>query len=359
MKRKMRIILRTLFLVFGVGMAVTVNVSAKENKGLQIKSYKHAEIRADLKKADKDKNGYISDKELRKVTEIYISDSNECIGEKKVIDLKGVGKLKYLKILGIDSEGKKATIKNINEMYKLKGLEELYLWGIKNKKIDLRHFKKLEKAQIYYSRMKTIQFSNPKLKILDIFNIPIRSLEISDSKKIKELSLTCYQLKKINLRKCTALTKLQICSQKLEKLDIRKNTKLKFLKYYNVKKVSSLKYNKKIKTLYVYNAPMPDIQENTQLKDIWFFNVEGEKLTLNSGYQNLKDVRLYECKFDIIRINGCPKLAGIAISDNTPISKLEICKCSNLKTVDIYNTIINEMVYEENKRIYPVLQTNY
>ena len=106
-------------MVLSILLAAPQSVSAKTKQGINIKTTFSKAMGEEMsrQKYDKDQNGYLSKKEIRKIQYIGYTNTD---GK---INLQGISKLKYIKTL--DLEAKYLT--NLKEIKKLGRLKKLKL----------------------------------------------------------------------------------------------------------------------------------------------------------------------------------------------------------------------------------------
>lgn len=344
MKKLTKNIIVTLGITLAVVIFASSNIVYGKTNRVKIDSFKDKYIKASLEKRDKDNDGYLNKKELKKVTSLDLES------ESAPINLKGIGKLKYLKSLTINNCCPK-RVKNIKAIYNLSNLEELNLSSCRLKKgteLNLCDLENLKSLTLYVTGLKYLDLTdNKKLEKLS-FGSKIDSLDLRKNKNLKELFISGNDnLKTINLKK----------NKKLEKLTLMK-----------IDSKYSLKHNKELKVLNIDNAKMPDISKNTKLEELDLFYPTNEQITIGEGNKNLKeidiclgynplDVTVDGCKnleklhlwgsgvFKNVKITNCGKIKDITLSQCT----IENLECDIVQDVELYWVNITYEEIEESK----------
>lgn len=303
------------------------SVAAKE-KRIKIKSFPDKYLREELQKSDKNSDGFLNQKELRKVTSMDLeSDSAP-------INLKGIGKLKYLKKFNISNCCPQNVI-NVKEIYKLYNLESLSLSSCEFKgklKLNLKSLK--------------------KLKELTLYSGDIKSVKISKNKNLESLILA-ENISDIDLTKNKKLKYLSICgNKKMRKVNLKKNVKIQELELFSIESKYSLKFNKELKRLYVDKTKLPDISKNAKLKSLNCFYAENERISINKGNRSLENVDIClgnkAVKFSI---KGCKKLKKLELWGSGKLDEVKISNCGKIKaftlcdcTVDKYESDVTQYI---------------
>ncbi len=174
-------------------------------------------------KVDEDGDGYLSQKEMDDVTELYLEDMTE---------LTGIEYFENLKLL--------------------------YWTGQLEKEPNLKKNKKLKTVACVSYNLSQIDLSeNTELTELTMRDAKIKSLDLSQQKKLKRLNLSgSSSMKRLDVSKCTKLEKLFLRHCGLKVLKLGKKEKLDSLdcaynelRPINTKKLPALCYLDMAKTL--------------------------------------------------------------------------------------------------------------
>lgn len=315
---KIRRVSSILILISAILLVCVSNETyAKENKGIKIdKTFGDCAYWLKSKQYDKNKDGYLSSREIKKIRKLC------CHGNwGNVINLKGISKLKSLEKL--DLYAKQLT--SMNEIGKLRKLETLKIEVHKKNKTNIKISSK--------NNIKNLNLKNvnggmeavskcPKIEKLRIEGDQTsKSLVIKNNRYIKTISLYSKMdaLEKITVQSCKNLKELGIYTKSGAKLN-------------NLKRIELLN-NKKMKYIDV-GSHCPNVS----------------KLTV----QNLSELRgLYVEKNNFIenlRLENVPKLKTI-IWENGKLRNLEIIGKNSLSTMEISNNNFEKFEYPELKNL--------
>lgn len=320
-------------------------------------------------KADKNKNGFLSAKEAGSVTTLYFKklQSSALADVLEVANLpsytnadftfnfKGIKYFYNATKLTIDladgeffnKESKKKQIyvetSNLEEIYELKNLKNLIMSEVKLETIDISKFQKLERLNIndMYNMKELILKRHQHLKYL----------WVSNNQKLESIDLTKIpSLKHINIKDNSNLHTMTFGG---------KNSQVEDLNIIDLPKLTAidLSYFKNLKTLYLRNIPLKelDVSHNLKLDRVGFFNLKLDTLDLTS---NNKLTYL---------INDSDSFKNIIISPDNIISWLRLTNSkqtklnlSNLNSktligLDIQGTNIKELDITH----YPNLENLY
>ena len=158
---------------------------------------------------------------------------------------------------------------------------------------------------------------------------------------IKILKLKNYDMKKTNLSKLVNLKELDVDVSESGKLDFSKNNKLEKLYLYN-NEIDSLDFsnNQNLKELDIKNVGIKKINldKNINLEKIKFSGNNLNELDLSQNI-NLKDVILSNNNITNIKLNS-EKVEKLDLSDNKHFKNINVTKFSNLKYLNLNNTMI-------------------
>lgn len=217
---------------------------------------------------------------------------------------------------------------------KLTGLEELSLYGIGGKKLNLNLSKnvKLKKLKLHKAGLTTINLTkNVNLTTLDIYEVNLKSLDLNKNVNLKTLSLPNTNLTSIDLSKNTKLIKLNLGNKVVDGFETSK--------YKNNFNVINLKDYKNLKSLILTDLNLTDIDlsKNTKLT------------TLDLSYNNIKNMNLYnQLNLEILNLSD-NDLENIDLSKNTKLTNLNLAD-NKLETLDLSkNTKLTNLNLADNE----------
>lgn len=297
------------------------SVYAKD-KRVKIDTIKDHWIIKEVKKYDYDDNGYLNEKELKKVKILDLES------DKGPIDVKHIGKLKYLESLKINNCCPQ-IVKNIKAIYKLSNLEKLDLVSCivkKNTKLDLKNLKKLN-----------------DLRVSGVSNL--KSVNISKNKRLYDLTVASSDIEKLDLRKNQNLKSLHIYgSNNLKTINLKKNKQLKEITLGTIKSKYSLKYNQKLTKLNIDEAEVPDISKNKELRVL---NCFYPKTNVSIGSNNKKITKIDICvseKFPLkFSVNGCKKIKKINLWGYGTFSEIKVKNCGKVKKFELVDCKVDSI----------------
>lgn len=314
---KIRRVVSILVLFSAIMLAYVPNQTyAKDNKKINInKTFGDCAYWLKSKEYDKNKDGYLSSKEIKGIKELC------CYGGGDVISLKGISKLKSLKKL--DLYAKQLT--SMEEISKLRKLETLKIEVHKKNKTKIKissknHIKKLDlknvnggaEAARKCSKIEKLQIEGDQTS---------KSLIIKNNKNIKSISLCSRMdaLEKVTVKFCKNLEDIGIYSEFGAKLN-------------NLKSIEVLN-NKKVKYIEV-GSNCPNVSKFTirNLPGLRCLSVEK-----NNFIENL-------------RLENVPKLRTV-IWKNSKLSNLEIIGKNSISTMEISNNNFKKFEYPELKNL--------
>ena len=175
---------------------------------------------------------------------------------------------------------------------------------------------------------------------------------------IKILKLKNYDMKRTNLSELVNLKELDVDVYKSGKLDFSKNNKLEKLYLYN-NEIDSLDFsnNQNLKELDIENVGIKKINldKNINLEKIKFSGNNLNELDLSQNI-NLKDVILTNNNITNIKLNS-EKVEKLDLSDNKYFNNINVTKFSNLKYLNLNNTMIKADTIDFSKN--PLLEEVY
>lgn len=388
MNKKVKKILFTI-MIFSMTCMLPQMVSAKNVKGINYKKvFKEKDIISDCRESDTNKDGFLSKKESKDVTIIYI-DKN-----RKNINLKGISRLKNLKSIEIKTNAK---IYNLKEVAKVSKLQRFVIQNKKIKKIDLRKNKNLREIDIRLrggrvkiankSLISKAKFSGVNGVTLLLKNMPrLCDIKIQDDKTSKtfvknngkflgEIYISNTKIRKIDISKYEGLGCINVidsydleeCNftdikqlrcvvigsgenlakftmnnvQGQRKIEVRKNKKIKEINLGNMPELEVFKWtNGVLEKLQIENAEKLstiNLSKNKlksfqypQLKNLIEIMIGDNEIQGEFNWNQHPKLRVLECRNNkLTRINGADYTGEVYMLD---------CYNNNLKTIDLRNS---------------------
>ena len=202
--------------------------------------------------ADSDKDGYLSDDEIGSLLDLAVGYN---LPEGQSIDsLKGIENFK--------------------------NLQELSLSGVNIESLDLSEFKNLTALSIHDTPLKQLVLSKDVLRTLYISNSPLKSLDVSGSANLRELTCEQAELEMLNISDCIHLERLFLRDNRIKSLDL---SNFKFLSYVDCQgnEMESLITTgcDSLETLFCENNNLTELEVN-HLKNLKTLGVAFNPLTV-------------------------------------------------------------------------------
>ncbi len=177
---------------------------------------------------------------------------------------------------------------------------------------------------------------------LSLHDTNITSLDLSNCKKIKELSIDSRKLESVTgLEQLSELQSLSIVGGSVKNLDLTANTKL--LSVYCISNLTTLKVPASIEEISCEDNNLKTIDlskcKNLTFLDLAYNNINGKKL-------NLKKCT----KLKFLHLNNNKKLNTVDISKNKQLYDLNISN-TNLKTLKLTNNKMLNTLYADNTNL--------
>ena len=181
---------------------------------------------------------------------------------------------------------------------------------------------------------------------------------------IKNLKLKNYYIKKTNLSELVNLKELDLITSRVQNINLSKNINLEKINLDNVYdrdflKIDSLDFrnNQNLKELNLNNIGIKNINlsKNINLEKIKFSGNNLNELDLSQNI-NLKDVILSDNNITNIKLNS-EKVEKLDLSDNKYFKNINVTKFSNLKYLNLNNTMIRTDTIDFSKN--PLLEEVY
>ena len=185
------------------GTAITVPAATGDVK-INATNFPDKNFRKYIKEnLDKNSNGVLSKKEIKSVTELYVTHSN-------ISDMTGVNKFYNLETLGCQYNELKSL--NVSKLTKLK---QLYCYENKLSSLNLSKNTKLTELICYSNNLSSLDLSKlTKLESLDCSNNKLSSLDLSKNTKLTRLICYSNNLSSLDLSKLTKLESLDCSNNK-------------------------------------------------------------------------------------------------------------------------------------------------
>lgn len=283
---------------------------------------------------DKDKNGCLTESEIRGAKKLKIYDEKSRFYDNrkiKRINLKGISYLKYLKEVDIESK----QIENFDDIYTLAALKKIY--------VDT-------------NRAFSLNFSN-NLQLTDI-NISgkiIRSVDVSNNLKLKDLSLNSQKGKviQVDLRNNSELEAVTLYIDCFKVMWPRKNS-IKFLTMNTscLKGRLTIKDFLKLYSLTAENTSVTDNFEAVRIENcpnLSEAHIIGGKKFKKAEFSNLKRIKYLQVEsgksLNQIFFKNVPNIKSLEISANKlgkvswkalrNLRELTVSEVKNIKTLNL------------------------
>lgn len=316
---------------------------------------------------DQNRDGILSEKELKKIETVNLNQNNFLLGEN--LYLRGLSKLKYLKQVKIISNGEGGNVYGLNELRKLKKLESIYIQTVPDKKsrLNLKGLKNLSFLYIGTKKMTLTLGKENKIKKIYLYGVKNGAAEILKCRKAEQICVggskieTAIHLKKmkwlssislsaskniksIHIERCSKLYSVELNTVNVKgEVRIHDCEGLEDLAIYDGSMASlscanglvsgslSISYVRRLKSLYVADMEEISILSITHLPEL-------EKLTL----KNLTDLRFLRCEYTSLSefaIFGQNSITDVWITH----SKLKKFDLSNLESLSQLKIDHNEL----------------
>ena len=263
----MKHILRTVsaFLAAALVMPVFMGVTAEAATGIQInntKNFPDANFRKVVATYDTNKDGYLSDSEIRMVNNVV------CEG-KGITSLKGLEFFTYAQGLWCANN----KIRQI-DLSKNKELHGVWCSGNPITSLNFTQNEKLEWVYCFDCDLVSLDFSaNPHLSYLECnTNKRLSSLNLSQNKELEHLMCGSCALTKLDFSPNPRLTHLDCFSNGLTELNISKNTKLKRLNFWDNPSLGNISVSHLPELQFLFcsrtGATKVDVTHNPQLQKL-------------------------------------------------------------------------------------------
>ena len=356
------------FLIGTALIALDVHVDAKfKPTGIVINDTNFARaVRKYAKKADTNKDGYLSEKEAEKITKVrFFEDYN--IDSFKGIEYFTEIEDFYYRADSSDTDYDDIVIHETSTASKinLSGFKKLKKVNIDSRnaylrKVNLKNCPNLEEVDIQGNIKGCVDDLNLKgcknLRTLTLYMTDVKKLNLSNLKKLTELSIDDDndKLKTLNVKGCTNLRTVDIISGSLRHLKLKGAKKLEYFSVAGACSFDSLDFstNTGLNELHLgYGIYVSDLnlENNLNLKKLRLYDSNITSLKVSN-----KNLRQLDCrasgKLEKLDVSGCPKLEAINCS-NTDLTKLNVKKNVNLRYIDCDNTGLKKLNLKKNHKL--------
>ncbi len=325
-------------------------------------NFPDALLREKLKYKDYNKDGKLSDKEIRKIKEIELKAEKK--GKYWKLNLRGISRLSSLKELSVSG----LVIENREEMEKLRSLEKLDFYqhqdvgifdlgGMENvtdfklrsqsaQGVVLKDNKKLKKLYLDFAFPKDFKevnlCENPNLEELTLVVNLVEKFRIQNHEKLKKMELYVSQ-QAVRVEKLPKLAELKVVGAKVEKLVvqdcpvlgtlwIKSCPSLQDLRFAGVDKLWKVKmdspYDNSI------NIKKLDFSELPGLRVLYVESEDLEELILPRS-RNLVSLDLGSCYLKKLDLSQTPKLSFLSLG-SCDIDRLDLTKVPQLEVLKIW-----------------------
>ena len=354
MKKKKMKVVAILLLMLGMIIISGQTAQAKSIK-LDKKNFPCKDIRTYAKKHyDKNKDGKLSEKELKKATKI----KNKIIFINSAKDLNCLTKLKYLQEI---DELRLKNNKSIQELAKLKKLKKLVAidisGGLKNghyvgkklTKVNLKAFKNLREVNL---------------------DAPIKKLDVSRNGKLTSIALDGTKIKKISLKSMKNLKKLSVGkdNKEMKSVRIRKNVRTESIVIKDCPGLENITINvgDSLKELMICN--------NERLNKLSLMGLNARQSVQISGISNVTELIWRECDdsiLDFSQIKGLkkfvflgksgqkipeiifsmPTIEELDVSDEVVTKEINLDGMTNLKTLCWAKGVLENIILTDKSKM--------
>ena len=288
-------------------------------------------LRSKIKKYDKNRNGRLERSEQKKIKKLAIYTKKDVN-----VNIKGISKCKELKQLTIWADG---TVKNLDEISKVRKLENLKLSGTANlNRIRVKKMKNLKKLSIEYCKNAD-------------------EIVVQDNKKLKKMQIiVCENVDEVVIKSNPNLTYLYAYGNSgSTHIDIIRNSRLETICFEEDESLKELKVMKlkslKVLQLWCVKKKMTKLQYDKMLKlkefalyDSYIDTIDFEKIP------NVTRLHYGNNSFEVLDFTKLTKLNELWISD-TKIKQLDVTMLSGLRNLDCTNCQLQELKVAENNKI--------
>ena len=345
-------------MVLSVLLGAPQSVSAKAEKGINIKKTFSKAIGEEMsrQKYDKNQDGYLSGKEIKQIKSFYLCSDVV----KENVNVKGISKLKYLEKIRINICGHAYNIKEVEKLHKLKYTSILFE---PKKKIvlNLKKCRDIKTLGLYTSggkaQVKVKIRANNKIRNLYVSGVENGVALIRKCAKVQDLYLDNNAKKtKININNKKAISKISLTdSDNIESVNVQGCNNLKEISLENVKGMKSFQV-RQCKILPQIEVDGGKIGESTikdcpNIKKIIFDNTKGLSKVSISGLPKLKIIDIQDTpKLKSLILENLPKLKELSCVRGA-LSELNILGENQISEINVYKNKLKKFEYENLKKL--------
>ncbi len=361
------IIFTVLACTFLLGAGISAEAVSKPS-GVAINDTNFAwAVKKYAKKADTNKNGYLSKKEAEKIIEVRFFNAGRNIDSFKGIKYFTETEDFYYRADSSDTDYDDIVIHETSTAPKinLSGFKKLKKVNIDSRnaylrKVNLKNCPNLEEVDIHGNIKGCVDDLNLKgcknLRTLTLYMTDVKKLNLSNLNKLTELSIDDDndKLKTLNVKGCTNLRTVDIISSSLRHLKLKGAKKLEYFSLAGACSFDSLDFNTNtgLKELHlgygIYVSDL-DLENNLNLKKLRLYDSNITSLKVRN-----KNLRKLDChaneKLEEIDVSNCPKLETLSCY-LTSLTKLNVKKNVNLRYLHCDNTGLKKLNLRKNHKL--------
>lgn len=352
-------VLKYLILLLCVTCVSITEQSAAGSIAITETNFKDKAIRKELSDYDKDRDGFLSEKELKKVVHFKVNFKNK--KKKRVNDLSGLEKLTYIETVDFE-RGVITDFAPISELT----LKDIYIADcvVKNfspaanpevkwiriartniDTLDLSENQNLEGLQISDCGLETLDISKNK-KLEEVYcNGSLKSLQTSELPKLYALELQNGELTEIRLSDFPDLNSLYINGNHLKKLDLSScENVFRLVCSDNQLKQLDLSNCKNLRDLECANNQLEKL-DTTKCKELYRLNCSNN--WLNCLQIEETSMKLLDCTQNYLTelpVKSCNQLEML-FAGNNQLEKLDLSSCLKIHTLKLQYNPLKELTF--------------
>ena len=327
---KMKKIIFVMLLFFMAPLLLLQSKAQAAEISLTAENFPDAVMLKAVKKADKDGNGILSQKEIDAVTELSVEDYN------KNINLKNISLFTNLKNFAVSGK----SIANIDEIYQLSKCEELAVYDFTSiDSVDFSRLQSLKKLTAVFSSIKKLVINNANLgeALIRLTNVQnTEALDLSGNTKLEKLTLQDRAYERVNLSGNNYV--------KILKLDAEFEKEMNISNVLNLQELYLPGFGTKERTsqLTVSDCPKLHYVEVNYIKSLT--SLELKKLPLLGG------VSIDAPKLKKLDLSPFSKLKAITIESNK-MTELKLPKKAPINNLSITGTKLKKINLKNYKKM--------
>ncbi len=211
--------------------------------------------------------------------------------------------------------------------------------------VDVSHNKKIQ----YLSYGENTSVSNlmdlPKLKGLELHNIPLANIDYRVLQKLESLSLSGEKYTSVYIAHLSNLKSFSISFTKITNIDVGKNTALIYLNCSNNPQLTSLDVSKNtaLRKLYCYVNQLTslDVSKNTALQVLWCFENQLTSLDVSKNVA-LQTLYCHNNQLTNLDVRGATALQTLYCHNNQ-LTSLDVSKNTALTSLYCHNNQLTQL----------------